>query len=140
MLSVLILDNDQQMLDEWGYVLPAFGFKPAQCWVPFPKAFKWRSVHPIPQDRPLMIFQPDDGEYIKGETSLIDVSFDEDAMLVFGPTHGHMTAELLDDHLSEWESRHELIYIPHSPTWAMHGPNAGAVVLYEWRRRRGIDN
>lgn len=140
MVDVLVLESDVDSLDSWGYLLQSFDIPQENCHFPFaPDTFKWQARHTnIPQDRHVYVFMPDIGVYIQGNVSLASgLRLLDNSVLVFGGDHSHLRPETVSQFLPGWEDRCDKVYIPQCHDTAMHGANAGAIALWEWRRNNG---
>lgn len=73
-------EGDDQFLEtQWAYLLRAF------------------AVSPVSREgiggTPVVVFQPKDGRYVQGETSLENFTHLDDAVYYFGHSHKHMPQE-----------------------------------------------
>jgi len=136
-LCVLVLEDDDAIIDQWGYVLPAFGVKKENSYFPWAnkRRMRWCSDGNPPECANVVIAQPEDAVFIQGQASLSDYSFGADTLLVFGPTHKHMTDQMIE--LVPNFDRASLVFIESMPTCQLDSVNAGAVFLYEYRRQHG---
>ena len=139
-LKVLVLEDDPYVIDQWGYVLPAFGIKRENAFVPMAdkQRMRWCASRPLRIDKEhIVLAAPKDAEFIKGTIPMPEI-FDQNTLMIFGPTHAHLTVEMLEDFIGqELIGDISTVYIPSPPTCQMDSVNAGAIFLYEYRRQHG---
>ena len=82
-------------------------------------------------NRPVVVFQPKEGRYVKGETSLDAFTHIEDAVYYFGHSHRHMRVEELSG-LNVVAK----VYIPIDEGTELFSNQAGAIVLWDRRLKQ----
>jgi len=125
------------MQDQWSWVFSNFGVsdiwerqsdhdgvrgKDGSIYQP---TIKVDTAADLPRDRPLVVLQPPDGRFIKGETSLKDFVHPADAIYFFGGSH----AVLSDDDMGGRIPEH-LVYIP-TVKLECHSFSAAYMVLWD---------
>lgn len=101
--------NDQ---DQWSFLFSNFGIK--NIWELerentekiYQHTTVIQSAAELPR-YPLIVVQPPDGRFVKGTESLINFAHPDDAIYMFGGSHGVMTLEDLGGRVAE-----HYVYIP----------------------------
>lgn len=125
-VGVILFDDDQAMLDLWGYLFQSMGIK--DYWAPNATMHRARTDRWPETDR-VVLFSPKEAMHLPGQISLTDLSGGGDTLLVFGHTHRALDAETLEE--AGIRPTHR-VYIPAVDNTELHAPMAGAIALWKF--------
>jgi len=127
-LYVVLLDDEQPMLDLWGYLFECMGIK--DFWAPNATMRRARTDR-WPECDCVAVFSPKEARSVKGEIPLTQFSGtapDQDMLLVFGHTNGVLDEATLEE--AGIRPTHR-VYIPSDNGTELHAPMAGAIALWK---------
>jgi len=81
---------------------------------------------------PVVVVQPEDARYVRGEISLLDFEHPDHCCYLFGASNALMREEMISD-----LNVIARVYIPTAPTWELYSSQAAAIVLWDRVRQRG---
>ena len=132
-------ENRGWMQDQWSWVFSNFGI--TEIWERgcsgsaeekiYQEVISCDTADDLPLDRPLIVLAPIDGQYIKGEKSLVDFKHPSDAIYLFGGTFANLSKDDLGSRDPD-----ALIYIP-TIKHEMYGHSAAYITLYDRLVKRG---
>jgi len=83
---------------------------------------------------PVVVVQPEDARYVRGEINLLNFEHPDHCCYLFGASNELMSEETLSG--LNIISR---VYIPTAPTWELYASQAAAIILWDRLRQRGAD-